>query len=709
MRSVEDIQAILRQHPRYDALKKVLPRLLSAINEPSEGTKPFFDVLDRLNAKYGNGDSALREELLTFFSSYKDRYYLAGTRSEEAAVLIAEAMAAESSEKFVWAVGAAEPRIWQKVGFLDAVQKILSPEELEKLVSACIAKVAACCDKDRIFSPQKLRGGRVTKESFRELSAIHLYWDLAYRHPHLIHHELYSALGNMVEFIAHVWKGSPNKLMTVWNHPAIQARFGTEYGQVARKRNFSELLSWIIAGASKATIAIAIVETLQTVLRLDIEAHELAQSGDVRFKATSLDTKTADISGEKETLLRALAEKIVQLPPPESLCWVGALLSEAEYILPRTHNQEIGKNQVILEEALEKAAAEALLSGKPNTKQNIVSLMDGLKSPPRRTTSFHLYDIGHLLRERDVEINNELLLTFLDDYREQLESQVFFHVNFDIHGKVWTERLAMSAAQLNQTGDINFKNWLMDRLKPLPLSLWDFEENSSRFIPEQSRTRHLLLTASLVVRNLARNQDVSPLAELVLDKIFSYWKTIIEVPLLRHGEGLDILLISAASLVLETGTSRQQEYIRLLKSDVRTARSGGLQLMTDSTDPKVRSQVEKIMTEAFGIDLESSTVDLHWWIECWRRVGNFDLGIRALAAVDLVRDPLSSHRETYTSYLEWLAKKNIESGLSDEERKVAGRLHGALWGHVRIPSEDSTRRRLEGMLPGITSNRSATV
>lgn len=709
MKSIQDIQADLHQHPHYEALKKVLPRLLSAINEPSEGSKPFFEVLDNLNAKYGNGDPGLREEILTFFSNYKDRYYLGGTRSEEAAVIIAEAMIDESPEKIAWATGAAEPKIWKKVGFLEAAQKILSPEKLDVLMSTCITKITSCCDRDRVFSPQKMRGGKIAKGSFRERSEIHLYWDLAYRHPHLIHHEIYSSIGNMIELLADMWKGSPDKLIAGWDHPAIQARFGTEYGQAARKRNLSDSLSWITAGASKMTIAVGIVETLQTVMRLDIEAHELSHSGDVKFKATSLDTKTADISGEKENLLRTLADKISRLPPPENFWWIGALLSEAEYILPRTQSEEIGKNQIFLEEALEKVAAEALILGKTNTKENIMHLMESLRLPPRQTTSSHLYDIGHLLREHDFSINTALLLTFIEDYREQLKNGTSFHVNFDIHGKVWTERLALAAAQLHQNGDIEFKDWFTDQLKPLPLSLWDFEEDSSRFIPEQSRTRHLLLTASLVVRNLARTQDVEPLADIVLDKIFSYWKTVLEVPLLRHGDDLDVLLVSAASLILETRIARQQEYIRLLKADFRTARSGGLQFMTDSADPKVRLQVENIMIEAFNNDLESSAIDLHWWIECWRRVGNFALGVRALGAVDLVKDPFNSHRETYSSYLDWLAKKNVASGLSDDERKVAGRLHGALWGHVRIPSEDSTRKRLEGMLPGITSNRSTTV
>lgn len=222
-------------------------------------------------------------------------------------------------------------------------------------------------------------------------------------------------------------------------------------------------------------------------------------------------------SGTEETILNkriisSIVNRIAEFD--DNFFWFGILLSNSEYIFPRT-------KEWVLKYIENKTKAKLVeLLNNVSTKEIIKAYKDGLKQTPRNTSLRH-FNIFHKLKNKNKKISIYLMQELVSDYKEQVNNKrLYLTDNIDIN---YINSLIDAISTLHLEKKINYKDFFENLFSSFLLTEEDYKYKFSKMIETKSTIFHIFLTlfGTLEVLNKHNKLDLKEI-QVYFDKFLKY-------------------------------------------------------------------------------------------------------------------------------------------------------------------------------------------
>ena len=498
-----------------DRLRRSLPP--DAINAvwrifgESESPKKHISVHELVKPmvdKYvsSSDSSYIVDEIRSWFDSYGNRTWLKSEVSESVAALIVEGIGTDRSATAIWAIGSISA---------DLAARIISSgwpkEQIDLFVEGIFAELHGLCDNDDVldvsrctrftsFSSLDPRHTRIPKDALIRKGRLETYQDLNKYSFELVHSGLYHAVGNLIDLLIELRPDRFRSLIRELDHPVVHARAANRMTVKRVRLDHRASIEWITRDSSNAEVSLAIVHTLSTVNGLDRDIRAVTRT-DAEFHhwSTELRMPEDDLDSAAADLLAGLVGRLATLEPVTCAGWVGELLSRAPYILDRDRRNEIPLRIKQLEENCNCALAR--LVRESWSDELLASLCGGLRMTPRDTWTRHLAEVAWEVRDESPERAAELAQATLKEDQSfiatGMEAGHLYLDGSDWHSQEWIQCLGIALALSQDRLDL--VQWVSDRCRTLPLSVWDAEERLEVFSQADKAAQHWLVVALLAV------------------------------------------------------------------------------------------------------------------------------------------------------------------------------------------------------------------
>lgn len=222
-------------------------------------------------------------------------------------------------------------------------------------------------------------------------------------------------------------------------------------------------------------------------------------------------------SGTEETTLNkriisSIVNRIAEFD--DNLFWLGILLSNSEYIFPRT--------QEWILKYIEKKTKTKLVELFSNItiKEAIKEYKNGLKQTPRNTSLRH-FNIFHKLKNRNKKISIYLMQELINDYKAQVnKKKLYLTGNIDIN---YINSLIDAISTLYLEKKLNYKDFFENLFSSFLLTEEDYKYKFSEMIETKSTVLHIFLTlfGTLEVLNKHNKLDLNE-TQVYFDKFLKY-------------------------------------------------------------------------------------------------------------------------------------------------------------------------------------------
>ena len=163
--------------------------------------------------------------------------------------------------------------------------------------------------------------------------------------------------------------------------------------------------------------------------------------------------------------------------------WLGILLSNGEYIIPRTKDW-------VLKYIEKKTKAKIVdLLNDTATKESVEEYKTGLKQTPRNTSLRH-FNVFYKLKNKEISLY--LMQELINDYKEQIsKKRLYLTDNIDID---YINSLIDAISILCLDKKLNYKIFFEEILNSFLLTEEDYKYNFSEMIETRSTVLHIFLT-----------------------------------------------------------------------------------------------------------------------------------------------------------------------------------------------------------------------
>lgn len=505
--------------------KAVIWRILGAGESPL--TKPStFDLIEPVIRRHVSS-SARRDwaisEIRGWFEAVGERRLLKSGMREAVAAVVVEGIGADRSETSVWAVGSIDGDLAASV-----IGSRWRPEEIDSFVDAVLATLEELRSRDEVlnaagivpFADAAFGKARIPRDAVQRRGTLETFRHIGGHGFDLIHRALHLPAGNLIELVINLRPERFEMLIERLDHPVMQARAAYHMVAVMRGLDNRKPSQWIARNSCDALIALAIVYTLEKVNRLDEDIRSSASLRQGRPSTQLRTSKEADDTAAAD-LLDDLVNRLATLDPLACARWIAELLSAAPYALAR-HGD--GEKPPRLEQ-LEERGVELLahLVGHSWSADLLAALCAGLCLTPRKTWPRHLAAVAWRVRDAEPGRAATLARRTLDELERHV-SEELEHGHLFLNWTHWDDRewiAGLGAALALSIDELDLPNWVSERCRALPLSVWDAEENCEAFSTADRAAQIWFLVGLHAVASLRQiDRTINParvraLAELV--------------------------------------------------------------------------------------------------------------------------------------------------------------------------------------------------
>lgn len=645
-----------------------------------------------------------------WFESHGDRQWLKADVNEAVASMVLEGIGAARGETEIWAVGSIDAEVTAQI-----IRSLWSPEEIGSLVESAIPLLEAFSKSDRVFDASRLHGSysadaRITRDSDERKGRMETFRQLDSHGFELVHLALHPPAGNLLALVVALRPDRFASLIDRLDHPVMQVRAAYHMVDGNRHSDDRATLCWIANGSSDALIALAIVHTLNTVNKLDDEIR-LADRNDADRSTGKAEnpSRSDDPDAVASGLLDGLVTQLAVLDPPECARWIGELLSGAPYVLHRRGDQEVPQRISQLERAC--TALCARLVREAWSPDLLAELKAGLRHTPRITWTRHLAEIAWEMR--DVEPNRaaQVARTTLDEHERQIAAEIERNHAFlgwsDWHDREWYRALGIALSMSCE--QIDLSGWVRAQCAPLPLSVWDAEENYEAFNTAERVVQHWFLIAFHAIptlKELGRPADpaaVRDLAETLRAHCSFARRHVHGVPdathvaeyasrcAIEYGEPSEAWLIEQ---IRNPGLGSRSIWALIDQRTQRSAREVGMQA---SDDKAIAAEFTRIASNRFGDGRQFDLDALRYWGLLWLLLGAIEEAEKT--AVALCRFPMRADDRGYKIMaLKLFALAASSRSPNPDLMDYMAALYRELWPGYTPHEELSDRQRIDEML-----------
>ena len=645
-----------------------------------------------------------------WFETYEDRQWLKSDVNEAVATMVLEGIGAARGETEIWAVGSIDAEVTAQI-----IRSLWSPEEIGSFVESAISLLEEFSRSDRVLDASRLHRSysaddRITRDSVERKGRVETFLQLDSHGFHLFQLALYPPAGNLLALVVELRPDRFTFLIDRLDHLVMQAR--AAYHMVAANRHSDDraTLCWIANGSSDALIALAIVHTLNTVNKLDDEIR-LADGNDADRSTRNTETpsRADDPDSAAGRLLDGLVKQLAELDPPECARWIGELLSSAPFVLHRRGGQEVPQRISQLERAC--TALCARLVCESWSQDLLAELKAGLRHTPRSTWTRHLAETAWELRDVAPVRAAEIAGATLDEHERQVAAEIERNHAFlswsDWHDRKWYRglgiALAMSCEQIDLPGRVRAQ------CAPLPLSLWDAEEDYEAFNTAERMVQHWYLVAFHaipILNELGRPPDPAAIRELA-ENLWAHCsfagRHVHGVPDATH------VVEYASRCAIEYGEPSEAWLFEQMRNpglgprsiwaliDQRTQRIAREVGMQASDDEAIAVEFTRIASDRFGDGRQFGLDALYYWGLLWLLLGASEEAEKTAAAI--CRFPMRADDRDYKIMaLKLLALAETSRPPIPDLADYTAALYRELWPGYTPQEELSDRQLIDEML-----------
>ena len=480
-----------------DEAKAVIWQIFGEGESPLK-KKSTFDLIIPIVKKHTcstDQDWAI-SEIRGWFESHGDHKCLKYDKNKPVAIMILEGIRNERGETAIWAVGSIEADLAART-----IRSLWSVAEIDSFVECTLKTLEKLCDRDQVLDAGRMAGFNSVNANIRRnsleregrLKTFRLLDSCGFK---LVHQSLYHGAGNLIDLVVNLRPEIFASLIERLDHSVVQTRAAQRMISTTRRLDHRKSLQWIGKNSCDAMIALGIVHTLNTVNTLDEDLRHFNHGDDVqRMFSAELCPPHDDLDTAAAGLLTGLVDRLTELDPLVSARWIGELLSDAPYVLPRDGESEIPRRIEQLETACTNLLAR--LVRQSWSDYLLAELRAGLCLTPRKTWTRHIIEIAWAIREADPMRATQIASATLKEHEryvaEQLECNHLFLNWSDWHHRQWFTGLGI-AIVLSQK-ELDLPGWTSKQCRTLSLSVWDAEENYEAFSTADRVVQHWFLVA----------------------------------------------------------------------------------------------------------------------------------------------------------------------------------------------------------------------
>ena len=677
-----------------------------------EGASPrsrrsTYELIDPVLRKRLSSDAAelTIAAVRAWFESQGDRQWLKSDVNQAVATMILEGIGNARGKTETWAVGSINAEVTAQI-----IRSLWSAEEIGSFVESAISLLAEFSKSERVLDASRLHpsysaNARITidgdqckgkLETFRQLDS-----------HDFVHLALYPPAGNLLALVVELRPDRFAFLIESLDHQVMQAR--AAYHMVAANRHSENraTLHWIANGSSDALIALTIVHTLNAVNRLDDEIR-IADRNDTDRYAGDAETRSRpdDLNAVASSILDGLVEQLAVLDPPACARWIGEVLSGAPYMLHGRGGQGVSQRISQLERACTALCARLVQSSwSPDL---LGELKAGLRHAPRITWTRYLAEIAWEIRDVEPARAAEIAEITLDEHERQIAVEIERnHAFLNWNDSKWYCGLGIALSMACKQLDL--LEWVKAQCAPLPLSVWDAEENYEAFKSAERVAQHWFLVAFHAVpilKELGRPVDPSAIRDLAE----SVWTHCSFAGMHVHGVPDTTHVAEYASrCAIEYGQLSEAWLFEQIRNpglgsrsiwaliDQRTKgriREVGMQ---SRNDEEIAAEFIRIASDRFGDGGQFDLDALYHWGLLWLLLGA--VGQAEKTATAICRFPLRADDRGYKIMALKLLALAASSRLpSPDLADYTAALYRELWPGYTLQDELSDRQQIDEML-----------
>lgn len=662
-----------------------------------------------------NKQKLLIAEVQGWFEGDGNRRTLRSEMDDAVATLILEAVGellnegveAKVLERGAWAVGAIDAERSARV-----IRSRWCRGQIGVFVDVAVRALKKLGDRDEVLDPMRTArfvgldaDAKISKDDLRRNGTVETFQHLDTHGFGLVHVAMRDVATNLVGVVLRLQPDEFESIVGRLDHPLLLARAADYVIDEATPRYYRKPLQWIRSSACDDLIALAIVHTLNTVNRLDGDLHSATSRGsDHHYWSTELRHPQDDLDSAATDLLTGLVDRLGLLDPKDCVRWVGELLSNACRALhhPGRHDKPIRIEQ------LERACSALLgrLVTQSWSDDLYDALREGLRMSHRPNWTRHLVEVAWGIRDVAPSQAADLARAVLKENDQQI-ADTLVHGHLYLNWTNWEDREWMSCLGVTlalSSESLNLPEWVSERCRALPLSVWDAEDDVVAFGGAEEVARHWFLVAFLAIpalQELGRRIDPTAVRAIVRSLwdhchfAGQYLLGRAEDPVvtehaarlaIKFGDPSDSWLLDQAR---HPGVGPCTLWALVDQCSLESTRECGLDVQYQKT---VATEFRNIASERFKDGGRFSIDELRFWGELWLLLNATNEAEHTAVAISAVLRR-THHRAYAILVLKLLAFVDSERKLRPELVSHARSLYNEIWPSSYTPDEERDDRR----------------
>ena len=628
------------------------------------------------------------------------------------ATLILEGIGTSFTERAVWAVAAIDADVMQRT-----IETRWTEVEIASFMDALYETLADASRRDQIMDASRVAGlteqeagsARVPRDAIERESPLWTFRHLEQWQMDLVVFGLYPAVRNLVDLAVTLEGGTARRVIERLEHPVLQARAVFRMNESRAPGGDSEWLSWIARDSSDAVMAAAVLHILRVAASQtgrDSRAEHLKRDESDRDTKSGRTNEGGGDTGE--SLIEDFVSRLAALEPRDCATWIGEVLSYAS----QTLGGSVGRDKPDVLGQLEQACLECVgrLLVDSSSQELLGKFQGGLRRKAHKTWTAYQARVAWLIRDSAGERASEIARDALASYEEQVgapeDAGAVIGNWFDWRDRDWLEALGRAVAL--SSADLNYEEWVSDRCRNMPLSIWDAEEDYSRFFRAEPLAQQWFLLAFLAMepsRELGRPvppETVRALAEAL-------WRHARFASEHRGGEPeVSVVVELAARIAIELGEAEDGWILEQTEADrtgtrglwalldQRRIRQRGAVDTSGNYDGIFEAELTRLASRRFEKGRGFNLLTLQFWGRLWLVLRAGEQAEQTAMAImsfpDRIRD-----RGCAILVLRLLGLVVRNRQLSREMCDRVAPLYNQLWSAYgsTVPEEESDRREIE--------------
>ena len=698
--------------------KKIVWRIFGA-GESLLNKRSTYDLIESvISRRYVASDEERREaiaEIRGWFVVYENGRRIKPDMIEPIADMIVEGFDSECSELMPWAIAWINSDVTKKI-----ILSRWSGERVTSFIDAVLTVLEQLCDRDRILdSAQSARfagvdvDGTIPRRSFDRDGKVQTFDELYTYKSKLVYFAIHSKVINLMKLILDVEPGRFESMISRLDHPVAQAWAADYMSPMAEPTDYRRPLEWIAESSCEDLIALAIVHTLNMINSLDRDRHYMGRVGEIHHEWRAASRQAPDELDRVATgLLNGLADRLGSLDSMDCSRWLGELLSRAPNMLDRgDDDQERPRRVGQLEEAC--AVVLARVVTRSWSEDLRAAWICGLRLNTRGTWSRHIVDVALAIGDSDRALANEMFRVALDQAERQVAEESadghFYGDWSDWHHREWTNGLGAALALAHE--DIDLVEWVSDRCRPLPLSVWDVEADIASFYSADPVAQFWFLVAFHAIVHrcdvglVVDGAEVRALAELLWAHCHFVGQ---HLNFNNHAEN-SVAAEYAARCAIEYGEYSDGWLLYQVDSRevgprarwalmCQISRKRACEQTDTDSEEKFAKEFLRVASDRFGDGSRFDLEELKYWSDLWVLIEATDEADRTakamLAILPRGREFRRVHGRVYEiTVLKLLSLVAITIKLSPAMEDVVTHLYKDLWADSYVAEHGRTDRR----------------